>query len=106
MDKTQCNHFDFCSAPLCPLDEESLICGIWYPDEDVCKKRISLKWVRKQKKLVKRKANPELYFSIETLNTSAMIGKDPDKGLRQEKQLDAKIDRSGEKAQESLNPSN
>ncbi len=24
MNKNQCNHYEYCSAPLCPLDEESL----------------------------------------------------------------------------------
>ena len=31
-----CPSFERCSAPLCPLDAESVAHGIWYPDEAVC----------------------------------------------------------------------
>ena len=81
MEKQKCKHYESCNAPLCPFDQESIEHGIWYPDEEICKKRINLKWVHKQRFLVKREANPELYFDVKLLNTPAVKGKDPDKGI-------------------------
>ncbi|MDP2947319.1 MAG: hypothetical protein Q8N88_04325 [Nanoarchaeota archaeon] len=93
MEKNKCKYYETCNAPLCLLDKESLEEGIWYPDEGICRKRTSLKWIRKQKKLVKRKANPELYFNVETLNTSARVGKDPNASVREELKKDQVLEK-------------
>jgi len=34
---TDCPRFDSCSAPLCPMSEESQRDCAWFPDEEVCK---------------------------------------------------------------------
>ena len=39
MNSIECPSFNRCSASLCPLDEESMVKGIWYPDEPICIKR-------------------------------------------------------------------
>ena len=82
MEKEKCNYYGECNAPLCPLDQESIEYGIWYSDESVCRRRLGLPWVKRQQQLVKKGADPELYFDVKMLNTRALKGKDPDKGLR------------------------
>jgi hypothetical protein len=48
----ECKYFDSCSAPLCPMDSESMSAGIWYADEEVCKRRdLSAPWVKRQKRI-------------------------------------------------------
>jgi hypothetical protein len=37
MTKDECKWFETCSAPLCPLDADSLVRCTWFPDEEVCK---------------------------------------------------------------------
>ena len=102
MTSEKCKYFEECSAPLCPFDKEGLEFGIWYPDEEVCRKRIARKWIRKQRWLVKRNANPDLYFDVKMLESRAWNGKDPDKIVRREKEIDAKIDRIYEKSRKPL----
>jgi hypothetical protein len=82
-----CKYFDEgCSAPLCPLDLESLNCGRWYPDEEICKNRefTNPTWIKNQKKIAKRARDKEKYFTIEMLNRNCAIAKgivglDPDR---------------------------
>jgi len=68
-----------------PLDEESLRNGVWYPDEEIC---TSIKcgnkdWIRNQRKIKKRAANRNFYFTHEMLCRNCQIrrgidGLDPD----------------------------
>jgi hypothetical protein len=53
-----CERFGKCAAPLCPLDE-NMDKRCWYADEKVCQSRIhgNIRWVKKQKSIVKRKIN-------------------------------------------------
>ena len=55
MNIEQCRLFEECEAPLCPLEENSIKHGIWYPDEEICraKKFQSLKWIKRQKRIAK-----------------------------------------------------
>jgi hypothetical protein len=66
---------------------------IWYPDEEICRKRKDLPdWVRQQRKIAK-KAKPENfwhYFTLEMLKvrfrvTSSVKGLDPNLDLEKEK---------------------
>jgi len=52
-----CIYFDECSAPLCPLSDESLQYGTWFPDEEICRKNLGLEWVKRQKKIKKKATN-------------------------------------------------
>ena len=56
MTPEDCNRFDFCSAPLCPLDP-GLSDVIWYADEAICKSRTHGKhrWIKKQRSIQRRK---------------------------------------------------
>ena len=79
-----CLNFDTCSAPLCPLDKDSLENGIWYPDEEICRKRNAPAWVKAQRKIVKKTKDNDKYFTYEMLNrnckiVSGIVGLDPDK---------------------------
>lgn len=61
-----CRYFDTCSAPLCPLDVESLECGLWYPEEDVCRKS-GIDWIRKQRRIKNKTNSPDKYFTHKML---------------------------------------
>jgi hypothetical protein len=56
-----CNRFESCNAPLCPLDTE-LTSRVWYPDEDVCKcqKHNKHRWIKKQRSIVRRQTKSYL----------------------------------------------
>jgi hypothetical protein len=69
---------------------------IWYPDEEICRKRNNLPdWIRQQRKIAK-KVKPEnywYYFTLDMLKvrfrvTSSVKGLDPD-NLNEEAQLRA-----------------
>lgn len=68
-----CPLFDKCNAPLCPLDENSIINGIWYPDEEVCKKKAIELWVKNQRKVKKRSRDTEKYFTASMLNRNIRV---------------------------------
>jgi hypothetical protein len=97
MKNKNCKFYGSCSVPLCPmLSDEQNTNYIWYPDEDICRKRKGLPdWVRQQRKIAK-KAKPEnyrYYFTLEMLEvhfrvTSSVKGLDPD-NLNEEAQLRA-----------------
>jgi len=83
---SECKYFNMCSAPLCPMSEQSLKNGLWYPDEEVCRLRrfASCAWVRKQKKISNKAGVNNGYFTVETLRSIKAVkcgikGIDPDK---------------------------
>ncbi len=86
MTSMQCNRYDSCSAPLCPLDSQSLEGGIWYPGgEEICSSQAhrSLPWIRAQRKIAKVESDPSRYFTFAMLNRGCVIrrgitGLDPD----------------------------
>lgn len=73
MPSPECQNFNNCDAVLCPMDEISINSGIWYPDEEICKRNDfrQLIWIRKQRavqKLVaKGKATTDRYFTVNML---------------------------------------
>lgn len=84
MRSEKCPRFEECSAPLCPLDK-SLKQGIWYPDQEICKRKGfgDRDFIKAQKKIVKVKSDPNYYFTIQMLKRNCKIGKgmcgiDPD----------------------------
>jgi hypothetical protein len=95
--KNDCRYYEGCSAQMCPIlsDEQSSNC-IWYPDEEICRRRKGMPdWVRQQRKIAK-KAKPDnyrYYLTLEMLKvrfrvTSSVKGLDPD-NLNEEAQLRA-----------------
>jgi hypothetical protein len=91
--RINCRYYESCSAQLCPmlLDEQNSNC-IWYPDEEICRKRKGIPdWVRQQRKVAK-KAKPENcchYFTLEMLKvrfrvTKSVKGLDPNMDLEKE----------------------
>ena len=94
--QTDCPKFEDCSATLCPL-ADSLRKLIWYPDEDICKRRgfQTLDWIRKQKAIVKVKAPEDRYFTVEILEAIRQVRKgiegiSPDQPLEQAKKTERK----------------
>ena len=86
MRRDQCPGYQRCSAPLCPLDEDSLRQGIWYPDEEICKSRqhSSALWIKAQKKIARKARRRDRYFTYEMLARNCIItpgirGLDPDR---------------------------
>ena len=80
----KCPRFGSCGASLCPLNVEHLKIGIWYPDEEICKKTPVPKWVRTQRKIVKSAKDKDKYFTYKMLKRGCrvargIIGLDPDK---------------------------
>lgn len=81
-----CRHWDSCSAPLCPLDLQSMEHGIWYPDEEICRSRThrqGLKWIENQRKIAKKAKSTDTYFTVEMLDRDFIVrsgieGIDPD----------------------------
>lgn len=81
-----CNQFETCSAPLCPLDPESLKHGIWYPDEEICTSTPGhgVSWIKNQRAIARKAANSDTYFTFGMLDRKFRIrrgitGLDPDK---------------------------
>lgn len=79
-----CPNFNKCGAPLCPLDLASLKNGLWYPDEEICKKQPAPNWVKVQRKIAKKTVNEDKYFNYAMLSRNCQIRKgivgiDPDK---------------------------
>ena len=62
MKVTDCTN-DGCSAPICPLDKDSLKNGIWYPDEPICTSKDRPDWVTIQKRIAKKAKNKERFFT-------------------------------------------
>jgi len=60
-----CDRFDDCAAPLCPLDGGVDACT-WYPDDPICPKPAPA-WLMKQKRIREVATDRENYF------TGAMI---------------------------------
>ena len=91
--RVDCKKADKCNAPLCPLDEQSLLLCVWYPGEEICTCRefANLDFIKTQKKISKvlgigRPNNePKFdvgYFTLDMLNhkfkiTNKIVGLDP-----------------------------
>jgi len=85
MTQDDCRLYETCSAPLCPLDRASLLNGIWYPDEEICRSRAfgNLAWIRQQGKIAKCASRTDRYFHPEMLQRNCIVkkgiaGLDPD----------------------------
>jgi len=74
--------FESCSAPICPLDEQSLKKGIWYPGEEICHKRLGLQWIKIQRRIAKKVKNKDRYFTYKDFQSAKRIrnprGHNPD----------------------------
>lgn len=82
--REDCKKFNYCSAPLCPLDEESLRDGLWYPDEEICTTQPYPNWIKTQRKIARRCKDKDKYFTYEMLDRNCVMGKgmvglDPDR---------------------------
>ena len=97
MNKANCPNFDDCESPLCPMDEDSIRNGVFYPDEQICTRRgfQNLDWLRKQKAIIKAKAPNDRYFTVEMLQAIRQVRKGiegirPDQPLEQAKEAERK----------------
>jgi len=90
--REKCRHWDSCSAPLCLLDSDSLENGIWYPDEEVCRKRQVPEWIKRQKKITRKARDYSKNFLLEMVKQNCVVGKgmtelDPDSLTSENEQL-------------------
>ncbi len=97
--RPDCNLYETCNTPLCPLDQISLN-GIWYSDEETCRSRTygNLTWIQAQRKLAK--VNAGGYFTVGMLNRLFLVrqgvsGLDPN--LPQRHQLRAWFQKRAER---------
>ena len=89
----KCQFFDSCNAPLCPLDEQSVKRGCWFPGEEICRQLHHPAWVTRQYK-VARKLPHDMEsgcFTVRMLQRNCRIntgtrGVDPDKGPAHEQE--------------------
>jgi len=96
MKQVDCPRFEMgCSSPLCPLDENSINDGIWYPGEEICRRRDAPDWVKRQRAIVKAKAPSDKYFNIAMLRVLKQVrkgigGVSPDQPLEQAEEAERK----------------
>lgn len=89
-----CPSYEKCKAPLCPLDNESLKNGIWYPDEDMCHARGKKpRWVINQRRVARKAKRRERYFTFQLLQNMRRVvnprGFDPDISIKTTTRSDA-----------------
>ncbi len=102
MNKVNCPKFDDCAAPLCPLQQNTVDSGIWYPDEEICRRRGVPDWIRKQKAIVKVKAPSYKYFTVAMLQSVRQVRKgiegiNPDQPIKQAEEAERRwiMDKKG-----------
>lgn len=85
MDFSNESCFEGCDAPLCPLQQNTIDGGVWYPDEPFCmsKKFRKIDWRKTQKKISKRATAEAGYFTVGMLKNIKRVangikGIDPD----------------------------
>lgn len=85
MTPKDCKKFERCSAPLCPLKENTSNNIIWYPDEEICSLRDYGKtiMIRNQRKISRKVLDTDCFFTQEMLSLRFVVGKritgiDPD----------------------------
>lgn len=91
--KEDCQNFETCSAPMCPLQEDTWNYA-WFPkfDEEICKSQShnKLMWIYQQRRL--NKLCKEGYFTLDMLKRPIVMrkgirGLDPDSKLKEKDQL-------------------
>ena len=97
MNNIDCIRFEDCSAPICPLQQNTTDSGIWYPGEEICvaKKFQTLPWIKKQKAIAKVEAPTDRYFTVKMLEAIKQVrrgieGISPDQPLEQAKKAERK----------------
>jgi len=86
--RVDCKFYEGCSAQLCPMfSDQDNKKYIWYPDEEICKRKKDIPdWIRQQRKVAKKAKSDNywFYFTIGMLKvnfrvTNSVKGLDPDK---------------------------
>ena len=88
---SECPHFEGCSAPLCPWDEQ-LAQRPWFPDEPICELRRTSSepaWMYTQRKIALAAAGDDTYFVMAVLDGAPPIrhgiaGLNPDRVSRKD----------------------
>ena len=113
MNNIDCIRFEDCSAPICPLQQNTTDSGIWYPGEEICvaKKFQTLPWIKKQKAIAKVEAPTDRYFTVKMLEAIKQVrrgieGISPDQPLEQAKKAERKwiIEKRGGRVISNQNP--
>ena len=71
---SDCKHFDYCDAPLCPLDA-GIDVRTWFADEPICNRRVFTKllWRKNQKKIAKFGSYENGYFTKPMLDKKLTV---------------------------------
>ncbi len=76
MPSETCPSYEGCSAPLCPLDKNSLKNGLWFPDEPICSNLSErTDWIRKQRRVARKAKDTTRYFTFRDLSKMQRISK-------------------------------
>lgn len=78
MGMNDCPRFKSCGAPLCPLSKKATRIGVWYANEDICKRpdvRRMFKFPMMQMKIKRKAPNAEGMFNVEMLLRLTKVGK-------------------------------
>jgi hypothetical protein len=83
--REECSTRDRCSAPLCPMDKDSILNGVWIADEPICGSRAycNILVIQNQYKVRKKDKQCTTIYTYDMLNRAMMITKaikgiDPD----------------------------
>lgn len=89
--RMDCPRFDGCSAPICPISEDSMRNCAWFPDEDICPLRDVPSWVRRQRRIATAagKDRDRGCFTAAMLSHPCVIGS-AIKGLDPESEITAR----------------
>jgi hypothetical protein len=112
MSDKSCNLFDTCEAaeaPLCPIQESTIKCGIWYPDEPICQASQfqELPWIKKQHQIATFKLKSGAgFFTVRMLDalrlvTAEIRGADPDYPNAEDKWFKERTASTREKGKET-----
>jgi hypothetical protein len=113
MNNIDCIRFEDCSAPACPLQQNTTDNGIWYPGEEICvaKKFQTLPWIKKQKAIAKVKAPTDRYFTVKMLEAIRQVRKgiegiSPDQPLEQARNAERRwiVEKGGGRVVANQNP--
>jgi len=99
-----CPRYGKCSAPMCPLERDSIRCGVWFPDDEICKNRKfigesveerkdrdtkatrdhDMIMIKQQRKIQKSARDRSTYYTrrmliVECIVKKGITGIDPDK---------------------------
>jgi len=77
MERMNCHKYISCSAPICPLDEESIKNSLWFVNEEICVKSDVPLWVKIQRRIARKMKGMDHfavgYFKVKMLESNPKV---------------------------------